>query len=248
MFWSEIHCTVCRPVFMLTLRSARITGSATGFSSPSRRWSAVSEPSPPTEAVPRKISVPSRLVMPIAQIVRPGFGFSMLAWTSSPSKAGLRGTADRYPVSNQAWPRSARRRAPNRLITGRAFDGAAKKPQLLGGRLDPRRATAQKWLSRPRPSRARPISASSRRCARAYGARPGSRAAASRRTIATRSSPAKRCRRSPQAEGGREPGRYPHGEARRHRGLARDRLGRGAGGADRARPALGDELKPFADP
>ena len=41
-----------------------------------------------------------------------------------------------------------------------------------------------------------------------------------------------------QAQGRREPGRHPHGEARRHRGLARDRLGRAAGGADRARPAL----------
>ncbi len=67
-----------------------MTGSASGFSSPIRRESAVSEPSPPTDAVPRKISVPSRLVMPIAQILSPGFGFSILACTSSPSKAGLR--------------------------------------------------------------------------------------------------------------------------------------------------------------
>ena len=46
-----------------------MTGSASGFSSPSRLCSAVSVPSPPIDAVPRKISVPSRLVMPIAQIV-----------------------------------------------------------------------------------------------------------------------------------------------------------------------------------
>ena len=45
-----------------------MTGSASGFSSPSRWESAVSDPSPPTDAVPRKISVPSRLVMPIAQV------------------------------------------------------------------------------------------------------------------------------------------------------------------------------------
>ena len=67
-----------------------MTGSASGFSSPSRRLKRGFRPSPPTEAVPRKISVPSRLVMPIAQIVWPGFGFSILACTSSPSKAGLR--------------------------------------------------------------------------------------------------------------------------------------------------------------
>ena len=67
-----------------------MTGSASGFSSPSRGDSAVSVTSPPTDAVPRKISVPSRLVMPIAQMFSPGFGFSILACTSSPSKAGLR--------------------------------------------------------------------------------------------------------------------------------------------------------------
>ena len=89
MCWSKSIFTVWRGVFMPTLRSARMTGSASGFSSPSRRLNAVSVTSP-TEAVPRNISVPSRLVMPIAQIVWPGFGFSILACTSSPSKAGLR--------------------------------------------------------------------------------------------------------------------------------------------------------------
>jgi len=75
---------------MPTLMSFRITGSVNGFNSFSRSDSAVSVTSRPTEPVPRKISVPSRLVMPIAQMVWPGFGFSILACTSSPSKAGLR--------------------------------------------------------------------------------------------------------------------------------------------------------------
>jgi len=74
MFWSKSIFTVCRPVFMPTLRSARMTGSASGFNSPSRFVSAVSVPSPSIDAVPRNISVPSRLVMPIAQVVWPGFG------------------------------------------------------------------------------------------------------------------------------------------------------------------------------
>ena len=65
MFWSISIFTVCRAVFIPSLSSCRMTGSVSGFSSPSRLCSAVSVPSPPTDAVPRKISVPSRLVMPV---------------------------------------------------------------------------------------------------------------------------------------------------------------------------------------
>ena len=90
MFWSKSILIACRAVFMPTLMSARITGSVSGFSSPSRRLSAVSVPSPSIEAVPRRISVPSRLIIPIAQTVWPGFGFSIWACTSSPSNTGLR--------------------------------------------------------------------------------------------------------------------------------------------------------------
>ena len=75
MCWSKSIFTGCRAVFMPTLRSARMTGSVSGFNSPSRLLNAVSAASP-TEAVPRKISVPSRLVMPIAQMFSPGFGLS----------------------------------------------------------------------------------------------------------------------------------------------------------------------------
>lgn len=80
---------VCRVVFMPSLISLRITGSASGFSSFSRCDSVVAV-TPPTEAVPRRISVPSLRVMPTAQMSSLGFGISMLACTSSPSNTGLR--------------------------------------------------------------------------------------------------------------------------------------------------------------
>ena len=57
----EINFTLCREVFMPTLISLRITGSVSGFNSFSRCDSAVSVTSRPTDAVPRKISMPSRL-------------------------------------------------------------------------------------------------------------------------------------------------------------------------------------------
>ena len=90
MCWSASILMVCRVVFMPGLMSLRMTGSVSGFNSFSRCDSAVSLPSPPTDAVPRRISVPSFRVMPIAQMVWPGFGISMLACTSSPSNTGLR--------------------------------------------------------------------------------------------------------------------------------------------------------------
>ena len=77
MCWSKSIFTSCRDVFMPTLMSRRITGSASGFNSFSRSDSAVSVTSRPTEAVPRKISVPSLRVMPMAQMFWPGFGISI---------------------------------------------------------------------------------------------------------------------------------------------------------------------------
>jgi len=83
--------TVCRGVFMPTLTSRRITGSANGFSSSrSRRSSAVGTAGGPTEAVPRNTSVASRFTMRMSTWVSPSFGFAALAWTSSPAKTALR--------------------------------------------------------------------------------------------------------------------------------------------------------------
>ena len=74
MFWSKSIFTLWRPVFMPTLRSRKNhgIGERLQFAEPlvQRGFRSVL----PTDAVPRKISVPSRLVMPIAQDLSPGFG------------------------------------------------------------------------------------------------------------------------------------------------------------------------------
>jgi hypothetical protein len=83
--------TVCRGVFKPTVTSRRITGSANGFSSSrKRRSSAVGAAGAPTEAVPRKTSVPSRFTMRISTWLSPSLGLAASACTSSPAKTALR--------------------------------------------------------------------------------------------------------------------------------------------------------------
>jgi hypothetical protein len=73
-----------------TRTSRRITALSSGASSVSRCSSAVGAPDSPTEALPRRISVPSSRNIQIAVCVASAAGLETNACTRSPSNAALR--------------------------------------------------------------------------------------------------------------------------------------------------------------
>ena len=134
MCWSKSILTVCRAVFMPTLISARMTGSASGFNSPSRR-----EARFPYLAADRRRAAQDLGAVALGHADRAD-ALARLRHLD----VGLHFLALEYGVAVMRRQAAGLEPclAPDALAQrrelaemGRAFDGAALEPELLRGRI-----------------------------------------------------------------------------------------------------------------